>query len=148
MANPFAFQPAQVTFWTIIYFLLLAPIIYIHEVVPEAPAQALEPGINITQAWADLSTLSRNPHPYNSRQNDVVRDWLLGRLQAIREENKAYEIMTIFSDNESNITKVDSGEQGRSPTQGSSLESRRIGTYFEGNNIVVYIHGKDDPPRT
>jgi hypothetical protein len=29
------------------------------------------------RAWRDLQVITRQPHPWNSRQNDVVRDYIL-----------------------------------------------------------------------
>ncbi|ETS77025.1 hypothetical protein PFICI_10899 [Pestalotiopsis fici W106-1] len=146
MANPFAFRPAQVTFWVIIYFLLLVPLIYLHDSVPDAPSLSPAPGINLTQAWSDLMVLTNDFHPFNSHENDAVRDWLLDRLKDIQRQNDAGISMVIFDDNVSNVTVVDSSNQGSAPVLiGSRSKAQNIGTYYEGNNIVVYIPGKDDP---
>jgi hypothetical protein len=138
MANPFAFRPAQVTFWITVYFLLLIPLVSLHDFVPATPSLSPAPGINLTQAWSDLMVLTNDYHPFNSRENDVVRSWLLKRLQDIQQTNNGSNSMVIFDDNVSNIT-------GSAASPGIQTKARNIGTYYEGNNIVVYIPGKDDP---
>lgn len=122
MPNPIAFRPLSVTFWTTVtYLALLIPLVIIHETVPRPENSAV-----IAEAWSDLDTLTQDYHPYNSRQNDVVRDWLLLRLHNIIQENGADESKAvIFDDTVGNVTA--------------------LGNYFEGNNIMVYIRGKDDP---
>lgn len=89
MLNPFSFRPGPVTFWTTVtYLALLIPIVIINEAAPPAPSEPLPvPGINLTQAWLDLSTLAKAYHPYNSRYNDAVRDFLLARIHSILDEN-------------------------------------------------------------
>ena len=136
--NPVAFKPFAVTFWTtIIYLALLIPLIVVHESVPTPPTNPVPyPGINLTSSWFDLTELTRYYHPFNSRRNDEVHDWLLRRLEEIRETNAASDsTLVIVDDLVSNVTVTDSypaSEVG-------------FGTYFEGTNIIVYIRGKDDP---
>jgi hypothetical protein len=90
MLNPFSFHHGPVTFWTtLIYLALLIPVIIVNETVPPPPAGIVYDGVNLTEAWLDLATLTSAPHPYNSRQNDKVRDWLLLRIQQILERNGA-----------------------------------------------------------
>lgn len=91
MANPLAFRPIQVTIWTsIIYLALLVPLIILNETVPQPPSDPVPyKGINLTEAWLDLASLTQGYHPYNSHKNDEVRNWLLLRIQQILEENGA-----------------------------------------------------------
>lgn len=90
MLNPFSFRPGPVTFWTTVtYLALLIPIIVINERTPPAPSDYPVPGINLTQAWLDLSTLTRAYHPYNSRYNDVLREFLLQRIRSILDDSGA-----------------------------------------------------------
>lgn len=88
-SNPFAFRPGPVSFWTTVVYLAVAiPIIYIHETVPPAPSDhSLYRGLNLTEAWQDLETISNSYHPYNSHQNDLVREFLVNRSVAILERN-------------------------------------------------------------
>lgn len=89
MANPIAFRPTQVTIWTTItYLALLIPLIIINETVPPPPSTPVPyPGLNLTEAWHDLASLTQGYHPYNSHKNDDVRTWLLLRIQDILTDN-------------------------------------------------------------
>lgn len=79
-----------VTVITIITYLSIAiPLIIIHENVPHAPSNpVLYNGLNISEAWLDLTELTQGYRPYNSHRNDDVRDWLLRRIETILEENQ------------------------------------------------------------
>lgn len=89
LPNPFAFSPMAVTLITAIVYLGLAiPLIVLHETVPRAPSNpVLYNGLNTTEAWLDLTTLTNGYHPYNSRRNDEVRNWLLTRIETILNDN-------------------------------------------------------------
>lgn len=145
-SNPIAFRPGQVTFWTtIIYLALLIPILVVHNTVPSVPSEKKLPhGVNMTEAWHDLASLTKEFHPYNSRANDRVRDWLLLRTQEILDSNGvswssetdepasaslSEHQATVFNDIMSNIT---------------FNETSKPPSYFEGNNVMVYIRGLDD----
>ncbi|KAI1126414.1 hypothetical protein F5Y10DRAFT_244962 [Nemania abortiva] len=139
LSNPVAFQPFPVSFWTTVtYLALLIPLLVIHETVPSPPDNTnLYHGLNLTKAWLDLTILSHSYHPFNSRQNDKIHDWILLRLDEIRERNSASEsAMVVLEDVTSNLTTSDS----------IWSPSTRSAAYFEGKNIIVYIRGKDDPP--
>lgn len=88
--NPFSFTPMAVTLITTIVYLSIAiAVIILHETVPRAPSNpTLYNGLNTTEAWLDLTELTNGYRPYNSRRNDVVRDWLLRRIETILEENQ------------------------------------------------------------
>lgn len=64
------------------------------------------------------------PHPYNSHQNDVVREYILSRISDIAESSSYTEVL---DDLTSNVT-FGSGETA---------------SYFEGSNILVRINGSD-----
>lgn len=44
-------------------------------------------GVSVNEAWGDLQVLTRAFHPYNSRQNDDVRQFLLDRIRGILSDN-------------------------------------------------------------
>ncbi|KAI1411915.1 hypothetical protein F5Y13DRAFT_200600 [Hypoxylon sp. FL1857] len=137
VANPVAFKPFAVTFWTTIaYVALLIPLIVVHETVPPPPSNpTLYSGLNLTKSWLELTELSREYHPFNSRRNDEIHDWLLLELEEIKRRNGANDSsVVVLADNVSNIT-----------TANILFGPKAAGTYFEGTNIVVYIRGKDDP---
>ncbi|KAI1375126.1 peptidase family M28 family [Hypoxylon crocopeplum] len=138
VSNPVAFKPFPVTFWTTVaYVALLVPLLVIHETVPPPPSNpTLYSGLNLTKSWLDLTVLSRYYHPFNSRKNDDVHDWLLLELEGIKGRNGANDSsMVVFADDVSNITTANA-------VFGASSS---VGTYFEATNVLVYIRGKDDP---
>ena len=88
MLNPISFRPGPVVFWTtVVYLALLIPLVIINESVPSPPGEIPAAGLNLTEAWLDLTTLTQGYHPYNSRKNEEVRDWLLLRIQEILDQN-------------------------------------------------------------
>lgn len=124
--NPIAFTPTPVTIITsLVYVALIVSLLVVHHTVPEGHVS----GVNLTEAWLDLKTLSNGFHPYNSRRNDDVRDWLLTKIEA--KEN-----VVVFYDGLSNVSFSEGGAGG---LPGLSV-------YFEGTNIVVYIRGSEDDP--
>ena len=138
LPNPIAFRPLPVTFISVVlYIALIVPLLVVHHVVP--PAETI-PGANLTEAWLDLQNLSNGFHPYNSRSNDDVRDWLLARIEAIVNHSRASNASPafVFNDVVSNITFCLNGTYTRS---GASI-------YFEGTNIMVYIRGTQDDTKS
>ena len=72
----------------VVYLAVFVPLLVVHETVPSAPSNpTLYRGLNLSEAWLDLSKLSEAYHPFNSRQNDEVRDWLLIRIEEILGDN-------------------------------------------------------------
>ncbi|KAI1080691.1 peptidase family M28 family [Whalleya microplaca] len=139
--NPVAFKPLAVTFWTtVVYLAIIIPLIVVQETVPPPPSNpTLYAGLNLTKSWLDLTEISRKYHPFNSRENDRIHDWLLLELEGVKRRNGANDSsVVIFNDANNNITTT-SSVFGTGPS---------TGTYFESANIVVYIRGKDDPPGT
>lgn len=153
--NPFAFTPLPVTIITsLVYVALIVSLLVVHHTVPEAPGNL--DGTNLTEAWLDLQTLSNGFHPFNSRRNDYIRDWLLRRVTAIATENgvssASYPLsgvtledvhkssesapVVIFSDNVSNVS-YHFDLKGNTPVPS---------VYIEGTNIIVYIRGSEDDP--
>ncbi|KAJ5996728.1 hypothetical protein N7522_008388 [Penicillium canescens] len=137
-ANPLAFTPWPVTILTTaVYLALIIPLLVIHHNVPSAP-QTNPNGLNLTEAWQDLQSLTKGFHPYNSHQNDEVRSWLLERIYAIKQAAASSEEFNdakeekpevfVFDDLVSNLTFIDN----------------QVGVYFEGTNILVYIRGWED----
>src|SRR6266516_4541176 len=163
LRNPLLFTPLPVTIITTIVYLTLAiALLVVHETVPSAPKNPVPfSGVNTTEAWLELQDLTNGFHPYNSRRNDEVRDWLLRRIEAILDGNgatysavaatgraipltadegdKASRVV-IFNDMVSNVTFSSRG------LITSSGQKRRTGqsVYFEGTNIIVYIRGLQD----
>lgn len=89
LPNPFSFRPGPVTFWTTaVYLALVIPLIYVHETVPPAPSgHSLKQGLDLDEAWLDLQLMTRQYHPYNSRANTQVREFLIKRSHEILDRN-------------------------------------------------------------
>lgn len=156
------------TIIAVVYLAIFIPILIIHETVPSAPTNpTLYRGLNLTEAWLDLAELTNGYHPFNSRRNDEVRNWLLLRIEAILDSNganfqseglsddvKEYNLdtpatlptlqeraapaATIFNDFVSNYTST------ALLSIGSNGRSPAYSTYFEGSNIIVYVRGTED----
>ncbi|KAL2794403.1 hypothetical protein BJX66DRAFT_325340 [Aspergillus keveii] len=133
--NPLAFTPWPVTLITAAVYLAFAiPLLVVHHVVPSAPSS--DPvGLNLTEAWSDLQTLTSGYRPYNSRQNDKIHEWLLRRVNEIIDaapsaaaDDERPPDVFIFDDTRSNLT----------------FSRDNLAVYFEGTNILVYIRGEED----
>lgn len=155
MLNPISFRPGPVTFWTtVVYLALLIPVVIINESTPRAPRESPYESVNLTQAWLDLTTITKAYHPYNSHYNDEVRNFLLTRVASILDSNGvpwntddgappegSDFAVTVFDDLKSNCTVfMGSGIGGVSGNEAPVGQA----AYFEGTNILVYIRGKQD----
>ncbi|KAL9603289.1 MAG: hypothetical protein Q9219_001312 [cf. Caloplaca sp. 3 TL-2023] len=161
-SNPIAFTPVPVTIISsLIYVALFAALLTTHLIVPRAPSNWPIAGVNLTEAWQDLQHLSRNFHPYNSRQNDEIRDFLLRRIEGVLKLNSK-ELMfdrskylhdaqfrasirrqtpaVVFADVISNVTFSRQGKKIDTATE----REPGVSVYFEGTNIIVYIRGSED----
>ncbi|KAI4210751.1 MAG: hypothetical protein LQ351_006427 [Letrouitia transgressa] len=155
--NPIAFTPLPVTIiGSLVYAALITALLVVHHVIPSPPSSPTPiAGVNLTEAWQDLQTISTAFRPYNSHHNDKTRDWLLQRIESILQANKevdntqitgpisqqilhkSHDPAIIFSDMTSNFTALGWGDLNQP-------ERPRIGVYFEGTNIIVYVRGFED----
>ncbi|KAK1760664.1 hypothetical protein QBC47DRAFT_367835 [Echria macrotheca] len=156
MLNPISFRRGPVTFWTtLVYLALLIPLIVINEKTPAVPHNLSSSSVNLTEAWLDLTALTKAYHPYNSRANEEVRNYLLQRVESILTDNgvswgtEAHDAggdgehaVTVFNDLTSNCTFLMG--QGIGGASGDKVARIGTGAYFEGTNIIVYIRGKQD----
>jgi len=152
--NPIAFTPLPVTIITsIVYLGLIIALLVIHLVVPSAPSNSIPVnGVNLTEAWHDLQSLTNGFHPYNSHRNDEVRDWLLRRIEAILGENGATYAGLGMADGSSTAGNGSWSNTEESTdvvifndmTSNVTFSSKNLSVYFEGTNIIVYVRGKDD----
>ena len=145
LSNPFAFARWPVTVITaFIYTAIIVVLIVVNTTLPDIPS-SLPNGVNLTEAWLDLQHLSFSHHPYNTRANDFVRDFLLLRIQSTLAENRVAAQETsketasayVFSDLTSNLSYSSAGSTQIPGSHGISV-------YFEGTNIIVYIRGSED----
>lgn len=168
-ANPFAFRPIQVTFWTaVIYLAIVIPLVCIQESVPSAPSEsALPHGISVAEAWADLGNLTQYFHPANSHANDDVREFLRQRIRQIlgrngvswrTQEDRVDRGEALLGGAQPDTAKADAADTDAVDTDVVIFDDllanvsfttgyangRRSGLYFEGTNIYVYIRGTRD----
>ncbi|KAK1838332.1 peptidase family m28 family [Colletotrichum chrysophilum] len=155
--NPFGFTKGPVTFWLIVvYAAFLIPLVWIHETVPNFKPTD---GLNVTEAWHDLTTITRQYHPYNSRANDEVGNFLLKRIEEIlnrngvewTKEKDAGGIVRTKALVETSTSPVDKiASQGPrvavfdDTISNISYNGRETGHYFESTNKLVYIRGTED----
>ncbi|KAK4453674.1 vacuolar membrane protease [Podospora aff. communis PSN243] len=156
MLNPISFRPGPVTFWTtLVYLALLIPIVIINEDTPPIPGELPYDSVNLTQAWLDLTTITKGYHPYNSHYNDDVRNYLLTRVASILDENGVSwntDDGSVPGDSTSAVTVFDDLKSNCTVLMGQGIGGARTGhetpighaAYFEGTNIIVYIRGKQD----
>ncbi|KIM32871.1 hypothetical protein M408DRAFT_20208 [Serendipita vermifera MAFF 305830] len=110
------------------YICIFALVIQVHEILPSVPSSSQ---VNehlrdaLDTAWSDLQTITQSPHPYNSRENEVVRAYLLQRVQKLAVQ---YPHVHVEDDLVSNATYV---------------EGKHMGFYFEGLNILVKVEGRN-----
>lgn len=104
-----SFRVYPVSFLTIItYISLLSALLWVHLVPPSvAPASELDSwGVNLDEAWQDLRVLTEKFRPYNSRRNDEVRTYMLGRIVDILKKNYAEGYdgkVEVVDDDETNV---------------------------------------------
>jgi len=138
LSNPIAFSRGPVTvIATAVYAALLAVLIWVQVELPSLPKSPTPiHGTNLTEAWLDLQLLTAEYHPYNSRSNDDVHDWLIRRIKSILKDNDASSPAAyLFDDQVSNLT---------SSTSGVTTTTSGVSVYFEGKNIITYVRGTDD----
>ncbi|KAI4089366.1 MAG: hypothetical protein L6R37_008055 [Teloschistes peruensis] len=163
LSNPVAFTPLPVTIISsLVYVALFAALLTTHLIVPSAPSNRTPiSAVNLTEAWQDLQHISGEFHPYNSRQNDEIRDWLLRRIDQILATNTkswmsdrskylhnaqyhasiaSQSPAVVFSDVTSNVTFSREGKKGNA----TAGREPGLSVYFEGTNIIVYICGSED----
>ncbi|KAG0634741.1 hypothetical protein HOY80DRAFT_506952 [Tuber brumale] len=145
------FRPIPVTLLTIITYVSLFSALLFIDRQPPAVAKKGELdywGVDIEEAWSDLEVLTRDFHPYNSRSNDDVRAYLLDRIQEILSRNGVSgfgnELQSSGYGYSGTVDLFDDGIPGKSGSNVTFVGAGRedLTVYFEGTNIIVYIHGE------
>ncbi|KAF2160439.1 hypothetical protein M409DRAFT_70407 [Zasmidium cellare ATCC 36951] len=151
--NPFLFFPAQVTILTsIVYIVLFAVVIWVAETVPAAPSNKTPvAGVNLTEAWLDLENITNGLyHPWGSRANEQVREYLLKKIEEIGERNEVerktiYAANGTFTSETEGVKALNIFASDSSNFTGSDGWTKRPTTlYGESENILVYIRGQED----
>jgi Peptidase family M28 len=130
---------------TLVFIAIVFSTVFFYEDLSHIPRSGHQFGVSLDEAYRDLQSVCKSihrmreyvfiphlqitalPHPYNSRQNDIVRSYILNRLTNITSHHSN---IRIDNDQISNIT-VAKGETG---------------VYFEGSNLLVHIRGTSDMP--
>ncbi|OHE91790.1 peptidase family M28 [Colletotrichum orchidophilum] len=171
--NPFGFTTGPVTFWLIVvYAAFLIPLVWIHESVPSVPSHNPYAGVNVSEAWQDLTHITKNYHPYNSRANDEVGAYLLTRIEEIltrngvdwsKEKDAGGVVWPQDVHDTPALPRKDAFERASTGPAVTVFDdiisnvtyagtsgplgqpgSSAYATYFEGTNKLVYIRGTED----
>ncbi|THH20498.1 hypothetical protein EW146_g874 [Bondarzewia mesenterica] len=120
----FCFRAASTTSLLVLLYAAIFISLYITDQLPSVPSVDYlhGRGVNFEQTYKDLHLISARPHPYNSRENDRVRSYILNRVSEIA---KGHDHVTIDDDTETTVSFTDGAHA----------------TYFEGTNILIKIHG-------
>lgn len=123
----FSFRTGSTTVLASLFYLTIFVSLYITQSGPQVPGVDRQHtlGLSVDQAYRDLQQVTERPHPYNSRQNDVVRHFLLQRLQDVA---KGHDFVHVDDDIRTNAAFLD----------------RLRAVYFQGNNVLVKIDGTDN----
>lgn len=154
----FAFRTVPTTVFIILLYAAAFISLYVTDQLPVVPSVDKQHGygVDLETAYKDLhlvraledfliDTMKLNshvcprhrmdcqiaarPHPYNSHENDRVREYVLGRVSQIAEGQEY-------------ITVLDDLNTTTSWTQ--SWMGAPSSTYFEGNNILVKVDGSEE----
>ncbi|KZO97083.1 hypothetical protein CALVIDRAFT_597809 [Calocera viscosa TUFC12733] len=135
IASYFRFSPGPVTFLiTITYIAIFATTVGIHEYGWDAPEKGSgeRMGLDLEGAMEDLRVIARRAHPYNSKENDFVHDYILSRVNSLAAGKSFIEV---DDDLVSNTTFTNAGVLGDAASLGNVM-------YFEGTNILVKVEGE------
>ncbi|EDO16662.1 hypothetical protein Kpol_1052p9 [Vanderwaltozyma polyspora DSM 70294] len=89
----------------------------------------------LDNAWLDLQNITNKCHPYSSKENDRVHDYLLNRIADIINKTSYAEVSDDYSTNSRALFKQ------QDVFNASSIASRII--YFESSNILVKMEGRN-----
>ncbi|KAI0264235.1 hypothetical protein BC834DRAFT_884353 [Gloeopeniophorella convolvens] len=123
----FSFRTGSTTVLASLLYLGLFVSVYITQLgqpVPSTDAQRAL-GLDLERAYQDLHVIAERPRPFNSLQNDAIRDFLLQRINEVAKE--------------SDFVHVD----GDLESAGVFMDSAKA-VYFEGLNILVKVDGSDE----
>ncbi|KAI5115976.1 hypothetical protein M0805_002625 [Coniferiporia weirii] len=129
VAKVLGFKTLPVTVLTVLVYAAIYLAITFTDEPPAVPAPKDQHGLNIDRAYSDLHKIAGLPHPYNSHQNDVVRDYILERVQAV-----ALSSDFVFFDDDLTSNVTFGLKTGLGNDAGAAA-------YFEGSNILVKIDG-------
>ncbi|KAF8520457.1 Zn-dependent exopeptidase [Hysterangium stoloniferum] len=114
--------PATTCLTLLFYAAIFISSVVQEERVPTPPPHSDQHGLDLQTALRDLQIIASGPHPYNSHANDAVHSHIISRLTQV---TGLHNNVHIANDLQSNATWY-SGN----------------GIYFEGNNVLVKIDGR------
>lgn len=123
--------------FSLLFVLTYAIILLISSVVqsgdPSVESPPEYPAKYLSNAWMDLQQISREFHPYNSRANDRVHDYILNQVSDITISSSSGHIH-----HDDDVRHIFFQE----PDVFDSSILGRV-NYFEGNNILAKVQGAD-----
>ncbi|CCH62259.1 hypothetical protein TBLA_0G03220 [Henningerozyma blattae CBS 6284] len=142
----FRFRKTNISIFLLVTYACIG-LIYIYDHTRykiTLPNPLLEPELNslMESAWLDLQNVTSTFHPYGSRDNDRVHDYLKFRIQQIVSTNngtKRNSFVEVSDDYSNNLTLLFKQQDTFNAT---STKSRVI--YFESSNLLVKLQGKNN----
>ncbi|KAI9507743.1 hypothetical protein F5148DRAFT_1284822 [Russula earlei] len=127
LRSVFSFRTGSTTVFASLFYLAVFTALITFQSAPSVPAITTQHalGLNLERAYRDLYLITKRPHPYNSRENDAVRNLLLERLQEIA---KGYSFIHVDDDVQTN----------------AAFLIGQSAVYFQGTNILVKVDGTHD----
>ncbi|KAI0034889.1 hypothetical protein K488DRAFT_44533 [Vararia minispora EC-137] len=118
-----SFRVRQVTALALLFYVAVSVVLFLTDrLAPTSNAEKQDAlGLNLEEAYEDLYVITARPHPFNSRQNDRVRTYLLSRLNDVAE---GHSHVHVLNDNTT-----------------AAFQDGSVVTYFQGNNILVRVDG-------
>lgn len=127
------------------FIVLLSAVIIKDEQLPTLSSP--KGGPSGYRAWEDLQAITQHPHPFNSRRNDQVRDYILKEMkkgnypgrQSMRTDDQVadeYNDVIVIDDQASMVLD----DRMDLITRLAGSDNVTV-TYFEGLNILVRIPG-------
>lgn len=149
ITQPFPFTPIPTTSLVITTYLIITIVLLVIHFVPPGniPSQSHQDQlrISIVDAWHDLEHITADwgYHPYNSRANDKVKEYISKRVQEILKGNDV------------KFSAIDDGTARPGADGGFAVrviddivsnvtfaaETEGVTVYYEGTNLLVIIKG-------
>lgn len=129
--STFGFRKTTLTLFVVLTYLSCFVIVAYYDYIALSPP-TIEPEI-LKNSWSDLQVISFSFHPYDSHANDDVHDYILSRVEHLASLKNYIEVSPVL-----NSTKF----FNQKDVFNANNPANRI-IYFEGNNILVKITGKD-----
>lgn len=134
----FRFRKTTVSLLAVLSYLVLAAL-YVYDRIHYSFSLPTDDPYSmrlLDDAWLDLQNITSSYHPYASRDNDRVHDYLLSRISAVTNSSSSY--IAVSDDYQ---TKRSALFKQKDVFNASSQDTRVI--YYESSNILVKVEGSD-----